>query len=491
MRNLLIILIVLFSFSSCKNFFSNDVLEHDLSPREMKEDFDLYRRILEKAHPGLYEYHSKFEITNLFDSIRQTISSDLTKREFYNKLCFLADNIGCTHTAVYLSEPDVHSADHKKFFFPLNLIYIENKLCVNSSDDDLPLGAVILSINNIEVDSVMKSLLSYHTTDGFITMAKYKMAAENFGYYFYLRFGASETFEVRYKANNSGFIKKATLNAITYKRLQEKAGKQFYYDANDYDYDLRIEDSLGTAFLSIRTFDFSSVSRDKVFTNFIQNSFRLLNSNHSIKNLVIDLRENNGGNYKNCFQLYSYLTANRFREFGTAWTKFKTVPYASYTSDNFRGGEWDAVEDIINQDFNKDSADLYYLTPEKNEWWQPNQNRFTGNIYLVTNPSVSSAAAYFAALLYNEGRATIVGEETEGGYYNHNGFHLLEYELPNSTIGFSFSIANVKHALPGKFNEPVGHGVIPNRIVPSTYKDFIENNDTQIQYIIDSLIKKK
>ena len=490
MRIFLVILLFIYSFSSCKNIFSDDILEHELSPREMKEDYDLFKRILEKAHPGLYEYHTKFEFTNLFDSLRQTITNDLTKREFYNKLAFIADKIGCAHTAVYLPETDIRTLDHKRFFFPLNLIYIENKLCVNASDDDLPLGSIIVSVNNIYADTILKQLLCYHTTDGYITKAKYKMAAENFGYYYYLLYGASETFEVAYKTNSESSIKKVILNAIPYKKLEGKSGKQFYYDANDYDYDLRVDDTLGTAFMSIRTFDFSSTSRDKVFTNFMHNSFRLLNSNPSIKNLIIDLRENNGGNYKNCFQLYSYLTNKSFHEFDTAWIKFKTVPFAAYTSDNFRGGEWDTVEEIIDQDFKKDSANLHFLTPDKNEWWQPNKNRFTGNIYLVTNPSVSSAAAYFAALLYNEGRATIVGEETEGGYYKHNGFHLIEYELPNTKIGFSFSIANVKHALPGKFNEPSGHGVIPNRIVPSTYKDFIENNDTQIQYIIDSLIKK-
>lgn len=490
MRSVLVTLLLIFTFASCKNLFSDDILEHDLSPREMKDDYDLFKRILEKAHPGLYEYHTKFEITSLFDSLRQTITKDLSKREFYNVLAFAADKIGCAHTAVYLSEPDIRSLDNKKYFFPLNLIYIENKLCVNASDDDLPLGSIIISVNNISTGDILKDLLFYHTTDGYSTKAKYKMAAENFGYYYYLHYGASATFEVRYKTATDSSIKKVTLNAIPYKKLAGKSGKQFYYDANDYDYDLRIDDTLGTAFMSIRTFDFSSTSRDKVFTNFMHNSFRLLNSNPSIKNLIIDLRENNGGNYKNCFQLYSYLTNKSFHEFDTAWTKFKTVPFSAYTSDNFRGGEWDTVEEIIEQDFKKDSADLHYLTPEKNEWWQPNRNRFTGNIYLVTNPSVSSAAAYFAALLFNEGRATIVGEETEGGYYKHNGFHLVEYELPNTKIGFSFSIANVKHALPGKFNEPLGRGVIPNRIVPSTYKDFIENNDTQMQYIIDSLIKK-
>lgn len=488
MRSLLFIL--LFFFTSCKNFFSKDVLDGNLSPKEMKDDYDLYRKILEKAHPGLYEYHSRFEITNLFDSLRGTITQDLSKREFYNKLVFIADQIGCAHTAVYLSEADIRNLDNRKFFFPLNLIYIENKLCVNASGDDLPLGSILVSVNGIPADSILQQVLSYHTTDGFITRPKYKMAAENFAYYYYLKYGSEETFDVTYKVNGSAAVKKATLNAIGYKQMVDKSSRQFYYDANDYDYDFRIDDSIGTAFMTIRTLDFSSNSRDKVFTNFMHNSFRLLNSNPAIKHLVIDLRENNGGNYKNCFLLYSYLTSKSFREFDTAWIKFNAVPYAAYTSDNFRNGEWETVEDIINEDFKKDSASLHYLTPEKNEWWQPNRNRFNGNVYLVTNSSVSSAAAYLAALLYNEGRASIVGEETEGGYYKHNGFHLVEYELPNTKIGFSFSIANVKHALPGKFNEPLGRGVIPNHIVPSTYHDFLENNDTQIQYIIDSLIKK-
>ena len=489
MRSLLFILLAITAFSSCKNFFSDDLMERELSPREMKDDYDLFRNILEKAHPGLYEYRTKFEVNQLFDSIRQTMTQDLSKREFYQRLCFIADKIGCAHTSVYLGENDAAAYEHKRFFFPLNLIYIENKLCVNASGDDLPLGSIIISINNQPADEILQQLLFYHTTDGYVTRTKYKMAAENFGYYYYLQYGAQKNFDVVYRSPKDSAVQKATIEAISYKRLRDKLGHQFYYDANDYDYDLKIDDSLGVAFMTIRTLDFSSTSRDRVFTNFMHNSFRLLNSSQPAKNLIIDLRENNGGNYKNCFLLYSYLTDKKFHEFDTAWVKFTNVPYATYTSDNFRNGEWDTVEDIIEKDFKKDSANKFFLSPDKNEWWQPDRNRFTGNVYLITNPSVSSAAAYLAALLYNEGRATIVGEETEGGYYKHNGFHLVEYELPNTRIGFSFSIANVKHALPGRFNEPVGRGVIPNHIVPSTYHDFLENNDTQIQYIIDSLIK--
>jgi Peptidase family S41 len=489
-RTFLVILLLIISLSSCKNFFSEDILQRELSPREMKDDFDLFRNILEKAHPGLYEYQTRQEINHLFDSIRLSVSKDLTKREFYNRLSFIADKIGCAHTALYLSENDTKGIEHKRFFFPLNLIYIENKLCVNASGDDLPLGSVIVSVDGIPAGTVLQQLLFYHTTDGYVTKTKYKMAAENFGYYYFLQFGGKEKFEVVYKTDkDTGTLQKTTVDALSYKKLKEKLSHQFYYDANDYDYDLKIDDTLGVAFMTIRTLDFSSTSRDKVFTNFMHNSFRLLNSNQSVKNLIIDLRENNGGNYKNCFLLYSYLTGKKFHEFDTAWVKFTNVPYAGYTSDNFRNGEWDTVEEIIEKDFKKDSANRHYLTPEKNEWWQPNRNRFTGNVFLITNPSVSSAAAYLAALLYNEGRATVVGEETEGGYYKHNGFHLVEYELPNTQIGLSFSIANVKHALPGKFNEPLGRGVIPNHIVPSTYRDFLENNDTQIQFIIDSLIK--
>ncbi|HET9057003.1 MAG TPA: S41 family peptidase [Chitinophagaceae bacterium] len=489
-RRFFIIPLFITCLYSCVNLFSNDLLQHDLSSREMRDDYDLFRNVLEKAHPGLYEYHSKFEMHNLFDSIRQTLSKDLSKREFFNRLAFITDKIGCAHTSVYFSENDIRAIEYKRFFFPLNLIYIENKLCVNTPNDDLPLGSVLISINNIPVDSIIQQLLFYHTTDGFVTKTKFKKVAENFGYYYYLKFGAKEKFNIVYKSDkDSRLLQNATIEAISYKKLKEKLSRQFYYDANDYDYDLKIDDSLGVAFMTLRTLDFSSNSRDRVFTNFMNNSFRLLNSSQSIKNLIIDLRENNGGNYKNCFLLYSYLTNKKFHEFDTAWVKFTNVPYAAFTSDNFRSSEWDAVENIIEKDFKKDSANRHYLVPEKNAWWQPNHNRFTGNVFLVTNPSVSSAAAYLAALLYNEGRATLVGEETEGGYYKHNGFHMLEYELPNTRIGFSFSIANVKHALPGKFKEPIGRGVIPNHWVPSTYQDFLENNDTQVQYIIDSLIK--
>jgi C-terminal processing protease CtpA/Prc len=108
-------------------------------------------------------------------------------------------------------------------------------------------------------------------------------------------------------------------------------------------------------------------------------------------------------------------------------------------------------------------------------------------VFVLVNTEVSSAASYFASLVKNARRGLIIGEETRGGAYMHNGFRNIVYELPNSDIQFSFAIANVVHTLGNK--QDYGRGVIPDYKKPSTIADFTNNEDTQLNFVLDSLLK--
>lgn len=124
-----------------------------------------------------------------------------------------------------------------------------------------------------------------------------------------------------------------------------------------------------------------------------------------------------------------------------------------------------------------------------NPVYQPKSPGFKGNVYLLINENVASAASHFASLVkaYVQ-NVTIVGIETVGGYYRHNGHSPLVYELPNSKIKTQFSIVNLVQDAPKKDNQPEGHGIIPDYEVWPSLDDFFQHKDTQMEFTL-KLIK--
>src|SRR6188474_1973801 len=99
---------ILFIFSSvglllasCVNYSvkEKDPANFILESYKAKEGFQTFRTILERAHPSLYSYQTKKRMDHVFDSVGATIAKKITYREFYNKLYFISNEIGCSHTA--------------------------------------------------------------------------------------------------------------------------------------------------------------------------------------------------------------------------------------------------------------------------------------------------------------------------------------------------------------------------------------------------------
>jgi C-terminal processing protease CtpA/Prc len=147
----------------------------------------------------------------------------------------------------------------------------------------------------------------------------------------------------------------------------------------------------------------------------------------------------------------------------------------------------DDVNDNISKDFvARLNSDFYTMPDSLIETWQPDPVRYNGNVFIITNSKVASAASYFAVLVKNAGRGKIIGEETQGGAYSGNGFTTLKYELPNSKINFSFPYVHFIYT--NKEEKNSGHGLIPDYFVPDSYESFKNNDDRQLTFIIDTLI---
>ena len=129
-------------------------------------------------------------------------------------------------------------------------------------------------------------------------------------------------------------------------------------------------------------------------------------------------------------------------------------------------------------------------TSNDHKIWVPKKNAFTGNIYLLISPKVASAGSLFAAMVAGNENTIVIGEETMGGYYGHNGHNSLQYKLPKSKLETTFSIVNLEQDVPIKPNQLYNRGIIPDYDVTQSYEDFLTHKDTQMEFTLRYIDKK-
>jgi C-terminal processing protease CtpA/Prc len=140
---------------------------------------------------------------------------------------------------------------------------------------------------------------------------------------------------------------------------------------------------------------------------------------------------------------------------------------------------------FLKERFPVHSGGVSYQNQKYNPVYDPKSPAFNGNIYLLVNENVASAASHFASLVKAYAKnVTVVGVETVGGYYVHNGHSPLVYELPESKIKTQFSIVYVVQDAPEKPDQPEGRGIIPDYEVWPTLPDFFLHRDTQLEFVL-------
>ncbi len=160
--------------------------------------------------------------------------------------------------------------------------------------------------------------------------------------------------------------------------------------------------------LNIRSFDGSSHEIDSVFDIIFQ---------RNPNNLIIDLRENPGGNLS-AMELASYLTDSAY--YGgvfvtNLWFRTHSRPpaisdYASLPIVT------DANVDSLLDNIHKYPAVAIKLTP--------NSRRYAGKVIVLTSNSTASACEPLVSALQSHKLATIIGEQTAGAMLNAEKFDL-------------------------------------------------------------------
>lgn len=479
-----------------------------LSSEEMKEDLEILRNIHEQANSGLYHYRTKSEVDSLYNWARRVIETPMRKIDFFKIVVRIADFEGSVHNYTELDKDLLKFIESQKTFFPYALRFIEGHLIFDGTQTTIPLGSKILKINNVDASQIMKSLYKYFPADGFTKTKKMSASAErSFDLDYVLEYGLKDRYEIEYLPPNTQVPMTVTIPAVTLSERKENIKNRFSAPVLDkidfkaqapYSFE-SLEESIGL--LNLRWFGFVTGQEDPKFPDYVQfldSVFTVLDKKN-VHNLVIDVRNNPGGSDPTFEQPVMYLTDHSFRENEKAHIIFdpEHTPYPEYfwgvtTEERIDEKFWDEVNVFLKERYPVFKDGISVQGQKFNPTYFPKEPQFRGNIYLLINENVGSAASHFASLVKGfVENVIVVGVESVGGYYVHNGHVPFVYELPHSKIKTQFSIVHVVQDAPQKEDQPEGRGIIPDYEVWPTLSDYFKQVDTQFDFVIKQIQSKE
>ncbi|RFM31420.1 S41 family peptidase [Chitinophaga silvisoli] len=507
MKNVLIILLFLQQGLSAQPIKKDSLHTYNktLTPGQMKSDLQTFFDIRKAVNSGLYRYRTPKQIDSIYKWAFREIKKPMSTLDFFHIILQLTDFEGSCHN---YTEPDaelVGYLNRQKAFFPYAIKYIEGKMIFNTVGAAIPVGSEILSINGVPEQQLMQSFYKYCTADGFtITEKQSSSVDKSYGIRYLYEYGVNDSFKISYRAPGTTTTQTITAAAITNDERNAVFAARYSAPVDSIT-DWRVQPSYSfkmlnpnTGLFNFRIFNMADDDTDPRFAGYVKyldSVFQLLAKNN-VPNLIIDLRGNPGGSDPTFEQPVMYLTDSNFKENTLAYSIFgKEVPFEQYfygisTSHRMDSAEKEEGKKMLYDYFPKLVNGKNIQNPRYNPVYHPKSPGYKGKLYMLIDERVASAGSHMASLVKAYARnVTVVGVETTGGYYYHNGHMPMVYELPNSKIKSKFSFVHVEQDAVVKPDQPEGRGIIPDYTVWPSYADFMQNRDTQMEYVL-KLINK-
>ncbi len=493
-------------FFIVSNTIFSQSIDDSFSEKKMHKDLEVFKAIRLNANSGLYKYRIKQKIDSIYTWADREIDVSSTYRDFYNIICQLTDFEGSLHNNTNFPEKLRQSLKNETSgYFPYPVKWIEGKWILNYEKGEIPLGSEIISINNEKIETIIKNLYKYYTTDGVNITGKAIGINYRFSKYYRFHYGLQDSYKVSFKSKKTNQIQQITLKSIGfidyYKNFNNRYSKPF--DESTYrdfgigeKYNFKKIDPT-TSILTVNSFAIGGNAESPEHHTFVKylDSVFIKVKESNIKNLIVDIRRNGGGTDPNELVLYEYLTDRNFSENKTAWVSFQKIPFLRYIETKvpsfLRPLGVIKYNKYFKQEFPINKDGKFYQGPlsEDHTIRKPNKNAFTANIYLLISPEVASAGSNFGSLVASNKNTVVIGEESAGGFYGHNGHTPISYILPKSKIKTTFFVVNLEQYVIEKTNQIHNRGIIPDIIVSQSFEDYLDHKDTQMNYVLDLINK--
>ncbi|MDW7690370.1 S41 family peptidase [Flammeovirgaceae bacterium SG7u.111] len=437
-----------------------------LSPKALTEDFEQLNNLLKTYHSGLFWYMDRFTWDNEVKSIKNQLTEPMGEMDFYRLVNPLIAKIACGHTAIRPSHSFYIDYNQNGTMFPVQVKFLEGKAYVQqdfSKTPGLEKGLEITAIDGKPIEEVLTLIMPHITADGNIKSAKFN-ELEYWFPLFYTRFVQNTDTHILTLTKN-GKEANIPVDAVKPAVVKPTISQQ---EPISFSFSKVKGNAKPVRTLDINTFSQWDIEAAKIdYDKFLKQIFTTLKKEKA-QELIIDLRGNNGGNDDFGAKLFAYLSQEPFAYYSSVEVNPETkyaIPLARRMSYKFK---------------EIDGKILYTNHPALGKL-QPENLAFEGDVYVLIDGGTFSAAAGFAAIASDQGRAILIGEETGGAKLGNTSGVILDAVLPNTGLRLSLPTFRYSLALQNPSNK--GVGVIPDHKITPTVEQWLANEDAQMEYV--------
>jgi len=411
------------------------------TPDKAKTDAAILVQAMTTLHPALDKYRTQAEVKASLDRFQARAGAARTPGEMYLAATELAASVRCGHTWTNVMNQQgparrqiLEAADKLPLLFTL----VEGRwLVLGSMVPGIAAGDEIVTIDGRTSAQVVSAMMPYLRADGSSDGKRLRQLGHDRNDYSMMDIvwpllsppaGGNYRLEVR---DSKGSVRKITARAVTLAARDTALEAQAVPGKSD-TWTFRFEGE--RAVMTLPTF---TVQRSKFnWQRFFAESFDEL-KRKQVQNLVIDIRDNEGGDNAIALELLSYLVkAPASYVSDQSVTSYEKIPatLAGYL-DTWDTGFYDRSGNV-DRITEGPQAGRYRFRPKANKVSDitPRTARFTGKVWLLVGPENSSATFALAKQAKQLGVATLVGQPTGGNERGLNAGQLAWVNLPNSGV---------------------------------------------------------
>ncbi len=447
---------------------------------DLRADVRLARRALEAAHPGYTRYTPRATLDRLWERLEARAAS-MTAATLAVELSRVVAAIRCSHTKLELSPALSEGRERTPTYLPFRFVVLEGRMLVEVAASGVALqrGDEVRTIDGRPVQDYFAAIAPLLSVDGDNDHARAELFARSEEYlgsgldhFGPLIFGVRDEVALEVEGpNGRRTIRAPRLTQHAYDTLA--GGPARDHDFGDPDAVRYGRVGAYVSVLRVNTFVNyrEPVSPDTIFGPVFDT---LIAEGRS---LVLDLRGNGGGSDGPAQWLATHVLEAPIVE--VLETRRRPVPLPPDVVGAMRTWDPSALA--------PDPADLEpaveglvrYRSGPPEPVMPAATRRFAGRLVVLTGPRNGSGVTHLLTLLRRAGRATLVGEPTDGAPSGATAGTLAFLTLPRS--GLRVRVPLLRVVMAGGDAVPARRGLTPDVLAPRTVASFRAGEDPALE----------